>query len=295
VIAVRHPMRYRLEWCAAVLLRAFACLWPPRVASAFGCALGRAILWLWRSRRRIAAENLHRAFPDWEERQIAHTVGEVGCNFGRTAFEILRINPSTPSSVRPTVEVGNLDSIKQAQAEGKGALFMSGHIGNWELFAGWVHAQGYDFDVVVKPMRNPYVDRLYNSRRAALGVGIIHTQVATREIVKALRRNHFVAILADQYAGDEGVDVTFFGRRASTPRGPAMLALKYQIPIIAGVFLRQKDGSFRVEIDGRIEIDPTGDTEADIAALTQRYTTLLEEHIRRYPGQWLWTHRRWRD
>jgi KDO2-lipid IV(A) lauroyltransferase len=188
-----------------------------------------------------------------------------------------------------------MDFMENAQRGGKGAILMSGHIGNWELLAGYLRARGYPIDIVVKPMRNPLADALYNARRRDLELGIIYTQTATRGIVEALRDRRLVAILADQHAGEDGVEVKFFGRKVSTPRGPAVLALKYGCPIITGCMIRTSEGHFRMEIDGPLTSRPTGNHDEDIHAITQEFTSRLENHIRKYPDQWLWTHRRWRD
>jgi KDO2-lipid IV(A) lauroyltransferase len=163
------------------------------------------------------------------------------------------------------------------------------------VLGAWIRALGYPLDVVVKPMRNPLVDALYNRCRAAMDVGVIHTQIATKEIVRSLQKKRFVAIVADQYAGAEGIDVDFFGRPASTPRGPAVLALKFGCPLMTGVLERRSGGRFLARIDGPIEHQPSGDMETDIRNITQEIVSRLEAHIRRTPGQWLWTHRRWRD
>lgn len=292
---MRHPIRYRLEWLALVIFRLVARVLPTKASDACGAAIGGMVGRLWTRRSRIARDNLRRAFPDWNDAQINKVLKAVFANFGRTTFEILRISTSTPRRLMSEVEAPSLDFIESAQREGKGAILMSGHIGNWELLAGYLRALGNRIDVVVKPMRNPLSDAFYNERRDELQLGIIHTQTATRGIVQALRDKHLVAILADQYAGEDGVEVMFFGRKVSTPRGPAVLALKYNCPIITGIMIRVAPGRYRVEIDGPLTYPPTGNDEADVIAITQEFTSRLEAHIRQYPDQWLWTHRRWRD
>lgn len=292
---MRHPIRYRLEWVALVVLRLFARSLPMKAADVCGAALGRMVGRLWTRRAQIARDNLRRAFPDWNEARINQVSKAVFANFGRTTFEILRISTSTPRTLMSEVEAPSMDFMENAQNGGKGAILMSGHIGNWELLVGYLRARGYPIDVVVKPMRNPLSDAVYNARRGELQLGIIRTQTATRGIVQALRDKHLVAILADQYAGEDGVEVMFFGRKVATPRGPAVLALKYGCPIITGIMIRTDPGRYRMEIDDPLTYHPTGDTDADVIALTQEFTSRLEGHIRRYPDQWLWTHRRWRD
>lgn len=292
---LQHPIRYRFEWLTLVVLRSIARLLPRPAAQKFGALAGRIVMKIWKRRRDICRENLSHAFPDWNSERIEAVTTDVFSNIGRTTFEILRITPATGKLLPALVDSPSLKILDDACAQGKGVLLLSGHIGNWELFAGWIRAMGYPLDVVVKPMRNPLSDDFYNDRRRELDLGIIHTQVATRGIVQAVRQKRLVAILADQYAGNDGIEVVFFGRRVSTPRGPAVLALKFGCPILSGAMLRTADGRFKVVVDAPLVYDQTGNDELDVFTITQAYTTRIENHIRNYPDQWLWTHRRWRD
>lgn len=291
----RHPVRYRIEWLTLVVLRGFARLLPNRLALSCGALVGWCVMQIWKRRRIVCSTNLTNAFPEWSRDRVTSETAAVFRNIGRTTFEILRITTNTSVRLPDIVDSPPIDILDAACAQGRGVLLLSGHIGNWELFAGWLRAKGYPLDVVVKPMRNPLSDSFYNDRRRELGLGIIHTQIATRGIVQALRNKRLVAIVADQYAGEDGIDVTFFGRKVSTPRGPAVLALKYGCPILSGAMTRSVDGRFTVAVDPPLVFEATGNDENDVLAITQAYTTRIENHIRRNPDQWLWTHRRWRD
>lgn len=288
-------VRYRLEWGALWLLKLTANLLPESLTGPVGSLIGGAVGCIWRKRRRIARDNLARAFPGMGETEVDRLVRGTFGNLGRTAFEVLRLGRETPQRLVSRIDAEGLEHLAQAAAQGQGALLMTGHFGNWELLGAWVKASGYPLDVVVKPARNPLADRLYNALRARTGVGIIRTQVATLGIARALQAGRFVAILADQYSGEEGIEVEFFGRMVSTPRGPATLALRLGCPIITGVLIRRPRGRFTVYIDGPIIYQQTGDRERDVLAVTQEFTRRLENHIRQHPEQWLWTHRRWRD
>lgn len=288
-------MRYRMEYAAALTMRLMARVPPEGMARGLGSLVGRTIGRTWGARRRIAAANIDRAFEGTlSPRDIDRIITDVFRTMGQTIFEVLRFGKMRPETLVERVD-GNVDILQAVKEQNRGALLVSGHFGNWEVFGAWIRALGYPVDVVVKPMRNPLVDALYNRCRASMDVGVIHTQTATKGIIRALQQKRFVAILADQFAGAEGIDVDFFGRPASTPRGPAALALKFGCPILSGVLERRPRGRFAAYIDGPVEYRPTGDLETDVRAITQELATRLERHIRRTPGQWLWTHRRWRD
>jgi KDO2-lipid IV(A) lauroyltransferase len=290
-------LRHRLEYIALSVLKWVANALPEGVSRSVGAALGGIVGYVWRSRRAIAIGNIRRAFDQSAGRVDPEAVAkETFRHLGRTAFEILRLGRTRPEDLLRLIDGGEAAKwLEWANKQGQGALLVSGHFGNWELLGAWIRAMGYPVDFVVKPVRNPLVDRLYNDCRAAMDVGIIHTQVATKGILRSLRAKRFVAILADQYAGTEGINVEFFGRPASTPRGPAALALKFGCPLMSGVLERLDGGRFLAHVDGPVDCSPTGDNEADVRAITQELARRLEAHVRQTPGQWLWTHRRWRD
>lgn len=286
-------LKHRLEFAALWMIKSVANALPAGGSQVAGAAVGRLIGRLWRFRRGVAQRNIEQAFPDFTPSQTARVVNGTFANIGRTTFEILRFDRAASRAVLDRVDTNGTAPLELAVREGQGVLLLSAHFGNWEVYGAWVRALGYPVDVVVKPMRNPLSDRLYNARRAVHDVGIIPTQIGTSGIVRAIKKRRFVAMLVDQYAGREGVEVEFFGRPASTPRGPAVLALKYGCSVLIGVLVRKPDGRFLALNDGPLEIERTGDDKRDVKTLTQKITSRLEEYIRAYPDQWLWTHRRW--
>lgn len=287
---------YMLQTIGLKTAAATARALPEKSAYELGRSLGVLGYHLAGFRRDVAADNLRRAFadnlPPSEIKKITRKVFE---NIGRTAIEVFRFPTLCQDELLRKVDCDNPGMFAEAQAGGKGAILLSAHFGNWEMFAAWIAALGYPIDVVVKPQRNHTADEFYNNLRRSTGVGIIPTQKASRQIIVSLKKNRMVAILADQYAGHDGVPVEFFGRQTATHRGPAAIALKLGCPIYHGVFVRQPDNRHRAICRGPLEFTPSGNTDDDIMALTQAYTRKLEEYIRRHPEQWLWTHRRWKD
>ena len=276
---------------AAGLARAL----PEKSARALGCGLGNLGYRLAGFRRRVAGENLHRALGNGvESSETRRRIKLVFQNLGLTAVEVFRFPLLCAKDIRDRVECDNTAVFDQALTGGKGAILLSAHFGNWELFGAWIAALGHPIDVVVKPQRNRSADEFYNRLRRSAGVGIIPTQKASKQIIVSLKKNRLVAILADQYAGHDGIPVEFFGRKTATHRGPAAIALRLGCPIYHGVLVRLPHGRHRAICEGPLEFEPTGSLEEDIAALTQKYTRIIEGYIRRYPEQWLWTHRRWK-
>jgi KDO2-lipid IV(A) lauroyltransferase len=183
--------------------------------------------------------------------------------------------------------------IDQALAEGKGLMFVTGHIGNGELLGGWL-AKYYPIDFVTGVQHNPYVNKMFNSFRDVFGAGIIPVGVAARHALKSFKENKIVILMSDQHSATGGVVVDFFGRPASTPKGPAAFAVKAGCPIIFGVLFRERYDRYTAVINPPIYPPRTGDKEEDIKWMTQEYTSQLEAFIRQRPDQWMWTHRRWK-
>ncbi|MBI3872004.1 MAG: lysophospholipid acyltransferase family protein [candidate division Zixibacteria bacterium] len=254
-------MKHRCEWFGLRALQAIANALPASWSAGVGGFVGRVVGRVWTRRWNIARSNLERAFPGWTRGQVESVIRGTFDNLGRTAFEIMRFGRESKESILALVDTNGDEPLAAALRLGRGAIVMSGHFGNWEMFGAWGRARGYPIDFVVKPQRNPLVDAMYNKHRRALDVGIIHTQLATRGIVQALQEK----------------------------------ALRYSCPVVTGVLIRKPGGRFYAHFDPLIECEPTGDLEKDVFNLTQEFTRRLERHIRQYPEQWLWTHRRWRD
>ena len=118
---------------------------------------------------------------------------------------------------------------------------------------------------------------------------------AAKGIIRALKNNRFVAMLSDQDAGSDGTVVEFFERPASTPKGPAAFALKMDAPIVMAFIVRESARKQKVIVEKAIFGQKTRDKQEDIRRLTQAYTRVLEEYVRKYPDHWFWPHRRWKS
>jgi KDO2-lipid IV(A) lauroyltransferase len=186
--------------------------------------------------------------------------------------------------------------VAQAQANGQhGFILASAHIGNWEWLGAWYALTFGRMGMVYKPMHNPWTDRALADLRRRFGAHIFSTrQSVPRDLIHHLRSGGAVAILADQDAGRSGHFIPFFGKPASTSLGMANLAVRLQIPIVAGFCLRKPSGGFRVRTFPPIWPDPQADPAAETVRLTIEYGRMVEQVIREAPEQYFWWHRRWK-
>ena len=264
-------------------------------ADRFGVGLGNFAHAILTSRKRIAADNLRRAMKDsLSEDDITRIVRLVFQNIGRTMVEFSRLNKITHDVAREFITSDCSQYLKEAYDHGKGGIVVTGHFGNWELGGAWITAQDYPVDYLVGAQHNVKIDNMFIEFRKQLNVGIIPLRTSIRAIFKSLKANRFVCLVSDQHASSGGVAVEFFGRKAATPKGPAMFAVKANSPILP--FMCRRINYNHHEILGAPPIYPpnSGDVENDVKEMTTRYTKFFEDCIRQYPDQWMWTHRRWK-
>jgi KDO2-lipid IV(A) lauroyltransferase len=184
--------------------------------------------------------------------------------------------------------------VEEAIRAGRGLIFVGGHIGNWEVGGAYLAARGIPIDVVVRRMTNPLFDTYLTETRQRMGVTVISDRDVVRRTARSLQEGRAVVFLADQGVKHlASTYVPFFGRPAKTPRGPAVFALRWNIPVIFGAALRQRSGKYRLSLEP-VQVERTGDREADVDRVVARYTEILERYVRKAPEQYFWHHRRWR-
>jgi KDO2-lipid IV(A) lauroyltransferase len=288
-------LSHYLEYLAAGAGTGLARLMSARTADAFGAALGSAAHAILASRRHIAFDNLKLALGDsLTDDEIKAVTRRVFRNIGRTVVEFARFRRIRPDGVRKIVVGTGEHHFERVLKEGKGAVLVTGHFGNWELLGSWVSTLGYPVDLLVGTQHNVKVDRMLIGFRQEMGVGIIPLKTALKGVFKALRAGRMVALVADQHDPTGGLVIDFFGRKAATPRGPAAFAVRAGCPILTAVLRRERYDRHVVLFGEPIYPPHSGDDEADIRDMTLAYTRFFEDSIRRYPDQWMWTHRRWK-
>ncbi|MDI6739782.1 MAG: lysophospholipid acyltransferase family protein [Candidatus Edwardsbacteria bacterium] len=284
---------YIIQYRLLCLIGWWANLLPLNAALGFGAALGSFGYFLG-MRKNVALENLRQSFPEKPEIERTGIAEALYRNLGKNLIELLRFKNRTPSDIRATVAFDGEEHFKTVLARGRGAILVSGHFGNWEMYAAAIASAGYPFSVVVYPQHNVWVDGMLNRLRQDKGIEIIYKRNAAKDVLRALKANRLVTMLSDQDAGSDGVFVEFFGRPASTTRGPALFACKTGVPIITGVIVREPDGKHRGIINPPLYADQSADREQEIKRLTQQFTAILEGFVRQYSDHWYWVHKRWK-
>ncbi|MFZ1984074.1 MAG: lysophospholipid acyltransferase family protein [Desulfatitalea sp.] len=269
---------------------------PKGVRRTLAIFLGRLIFAVDRKHRRIALQNLQRAFgrekSAAERFAIARRVFE---NMFHLIFEIGWSHRLHPNQFAKHFSISGLEDYQRAMDRGKGVLVLLAHFGNWELWPIVGYLGQMSARVVYRPLDTPFLDRFFKESRSRYGSQPIPThRGAMRQIFKELKRGYPVAMLMDQNVDwYEGVFVDFFNRRACTNTGMALLALKSGAPVVPAFMIRTPTG-FHAAFGPELPLLQTGDPTKDVELNTAQYNRVIELYARRFPDQWFWVHQRWK-
>ncbi len=246
---------------------------------------------------RIADANLRLAMPELDAPARRAVIRAVWDNLGRTVGEFPHIAalPENPAS-GPGWDVVGAEHLAAQVARGDPVIFMSGHIGNWEMLPPGVARHGLPFASFYRAAGNPLVDGMIRAlREAAMGETVPMFAKGARGARGALAhiaRGGRLGMLVDQKMND-GIEATLFGHPAMTAPALAAMALRYRCPVIPGYVERLGPARLRIHVEPPLALPDSGDRQADILALTQAVNDRLERWVRARPGTWLWLHRRW--
>ncbi len=287
--------KHKLEDAAVAVI--IAMLWPLgyKGAQRFGSFLGSVWFYVYKRRIDVAGANIRRALGEgMSDEEVSELILKSYQNLGKTFLEFARFPYMKAEDASKLVRWERWEVFEEVLAAGKGGVLVAGHYGNWELFGAAAAGRGLPISFLVGRQHNAIVDKRINGYRARMGVGIIRRGAAVREIPRAMERNKFVAILADQDAHRQGVFVNFLGTPASTPRGPAHFSYHTGAPILFGSIERLEDGTHLSRMTEPIWPRTDADEEEEIQRLTQAFTDHLADAVRRRPDQYFWPHRRWK-
>jgi KDO2-lipid IV(A) lauroyltransferase len=288
-----------IEWCqyAAVwlILKTLGTL-PRAVARALAVSATKLLFWTQPKLRRTAEFNLRLAFPEWTDAHRSDVIRKMVRYLAWMAVEFARFPRLTKDNIEELVILDGHENFLEGHRRGKGVLYLTGHIGAWEL-SSFAHAlYGYPLHYMARPLDNKRLDALVNQYRCASGNKPIFKNESARAMLKILKDSGTVGILADQNTlPAEGVFVDFFGKSACTTTGLARVALHTEAAVVPGYACWDETiRKYRLRFEPPVELIETGDAEQDVFENTQRFAKVIEEIIRKHPEQWVWIHKRWK-
>lgn len=297
-MAKRGKLQTTLEFALARTIISGLGALPRPAAVSLGLLLGRVACFLPGGLKRTGEINLRIAFPEKSEAERRQLLRGSFENLGRLLGEFSQLPRATPAALRGLIEYDEvgLAHLREAEKNGRGIIFLTGHVGSWELLSfGW-SALEYPISFLVRPIDNPRVEKMIETIRTRFGNRAIDKKSAARQALRVLREGGTLGILSDLNSHPhEGVFVPFFGKLACTTAGIATLALKTDAVVIptCAVWDKQKKRYF-FHGDAPVEIIRTGDPRKDVELNTARFAAAMERIIRLYPDQWLWIHKRWK-
>ena len=293
---MKHPIRRRLLYALFRTAQALAAVLPFRVTQAAGTLVGNAAYAILPAQRRLIGAHLDFAFGNGaltvnRKRRIAR---EVFVNLGRSGLEWLAIPKLTLEDLRHLIDVEGLEHLREASSRGRGVLACSAHFGNWELIALCLRSHGFEGGILARRLRYPEYEDFFTDMRAGKGLAT-YERGSVRDVARVLRANKIIGLMPDQDTeGLDGVFIDFFDHPAYTPIGHAALSLMTGAPIVP-CFILRRGGGFQLMIEAPLYPENfAGNRKEAATALTQAFSRVAESYIRRYPGHWVWMHKRWK-
>jgi Kdo2-lipid IVA lauroyltransferase/acyltransferase len=292
----RPTLRQIFEFVVAWLFIHALRVLPRSVARSVGTWIASIAYHLVGRLRRVGLQNLALAFPALPATEHEHMLRLEYRNLGWLLAEFCQMSSYTPELASRFIRYEGLDHYLRARDRGNGVLVLTGHLGAWELSSFYHSLAGYPMGMVIRRLDNPLVDRMVNDIRCRHGNRVLHKDDFARGLIGAMRAGETVGILMDtNMTPPQGLFVPFFDIPACTASGLARVALKTGAAVVPGFLLwEESERQYVLHFFPEIALANTGDTEADTADNTARFTAVLEDAIRQYPSQWLWMHRRWK-
>ncbi len=297
-MAKHGKLQTSLQYAAAKSVLGMLGRLPAPTAFMLGRAMGKAAYVLARDLRRTGATNLRLAFPEKSDDERAQLLRECFDGLGRQLGLFSQLSTRSREALQNLVEVQDLDRLIEArQAHGDKLIYYTGHLGAWEFTSFGVSLLGYPFTFLVRRIDNPQIEQLVDRTRTRFGNKTLDKLAAGRSMLKILRSGKTaLGLLPDlNTLDDEAIFVDFFGVPAATNFLVAKFALRTNTPIIPFFApWSEEKGKYLLTVETPVSFERTDDEDENVRRLTTSIQQRIENQIRRYPGQWLWIHKRWK-
>lgn len=289
-------MREAIEyWLVVAVARTLGRV-PRKPARWAGRLLAIAVYWCVGRLRRVGIRNLEMALPELSPKEKKKILRGVYVHLAWQLVEFCRMQRYTAENTQDLMRIEGLDRFLAAKARGKGVLIVTGHLGAWELSSFYHSLMGHPMGMVIRRLDNRRLDAFVNGIRCMHGNHVLHKDDFGRGLLTAMHAGGAVGILMDtNMTPPQGAFVDFFGIPACTATGLAHVARKTGAAVLPGFMLWEAaERRYVLHFGEEIEIPHSERPAEDILEGTRRCTAAIETWIRRYPGQWLWIHRRWK-
>ncbi|MBN1154083.1 lysophospholipid acyltransferase family protein [candidate division KSB1 bacterium] len=292
----KKERQYKVEYHLVKILGKVAQVLPLTMALWVGRILGDLFYYVIKIRKEKAFQNLKASLGhEKTDKELKRILRDNYRHFGLMLIEFARFPLLNRELLLKKITVVNQQTCDEAFSQNSGLLFLSGHFGNWEILAGFLGSQGRPLHAVFKEQKNSSIDRIIREYREKIGLIPIKVKgEAARGTLRAFNLKASVLIVMDQDAGGKGEFIDFFGRPASTNKGPALIALKTKVPVYFAFCTRTNGSNYNIYFEKFPDLENLQPDEEGINQFLVTYNKVLERYISKYPEQWFWMHRRWK-
>jgi KDO2-lipid IV(A) lauroyltransferase len=284
----------KIEYLVAVFFYHILRRLPYRVSLILAAGVKYFAQYIIGYRRKVAYNNLSDAFPNKSKTELKIIINEIYRNFVLLWIEILQTWRLNDEYIDKNFQIHNWELVEKAVGEGRGVIFVTGHIGNFEWTAHCLAIKLGNTYAIMKKVKNPHINDLIVKLRECTGLKLILSKVALRRGLKLLRDGNTLLVAGDQDARKLGIFVNFMNKTASTATGTAIFHLKTNAPMVFVAGIRRNLGIFDIYFEEIPDSNSKEINDNNIKTITQSHTAILEKWICKYPGQYFWTHRRWK-
>ncbi len=283
-------IKYLLEFFITILSFIIFKILGPSLSSNLSGKIFEKIGPLFRSKKTIET-NIKRAIPNIETEDIKNISQQMWNNYGRVFAEYLFLKDFRSGKLASKVEIEGKEILENLKYSRKQVVFVSGHLGNFELMAMYLEKSGMKLSAIYRPLNNIFLNPLMESLREKY---ICKNQIkkgigGLKKLINLKKKNFSTALMIDQRVS-EGILSQFFNQKALTTTIPAQLIKRYNIPVVPVYIERNNDLNFKITIKKPILFS----NETSIQKITDELNAILETMILAKPGQWIWSHNRWK-
>ena len=294
--ATWRSVRYAAVYWFIRFLIWFSIRLPRKAWLAFCGALGSLAYYFAGETRGLTLKHLRMAFPEKSDKEITTLAKSTFKMLGKNSGDILRSSRKvkTLKDLEEILITYGFENYEQAHAKGKGIVFVTCHLGAFDLMVTNMAMRGLNPNIVGTPLKDKKLNDLLWEYRNAHGAIATERGRETFRMIKVLKSGGSVALLIDQDTKVKTVFVDFFGMKAATPAGATVLAMKTGALVVPSYIYLGKDGMHHMHLLPHIPMRMSGDEEGDLVYNTQLLTSFIEDQIRNHPDQWVWMHERWK-
>ena len=278
-----------ISYLIILLISLFFNLFPRRASLFFGKLFGLFIYYILPIRKKVALQNIKDNFPELNNQKKLKILKNTYIHFGMILSDFLRTKKLNENNINNIIYMD--DKTRQMLKDNKGAIIMTGHLGNWEYFLPTFGLNGFLFTIVAQKIKNPYLNRFFLKTRTIKNVNIIFKKDGTKKMLQALKDQNYLGLASDQNAGKKGLEINFLNIKTSIPKGAAIFHIKTGAPIIIGYCIMDKNKkyTFSTQI-----LDTSGinfEKDDAIYTINRKFTDSLGRMIKKYPNQYFWFHK----